>query len=95
MRLVLIYSVGDCCTWSADVVLPIISESAEAAFFELENEIRKYEDPHHSVPDEFVFDNHTICRSDFYHMNWNDRKQVYTPPQILTLDEWYSSYERF
>ena len=88
MRLVLIYSCNE--QWiSYENVLPFEHESLESAFFELDEEIRKYEWLTKTFPDEFEFCEHTLRRSAFYHYSHFLGKTVYTPPEVLTLDQWY------
>lgn len=88
MRLVLIYTYNE--QWiSSEIVLPFEHESLESAYFELDEEIRKHEELTKSYPDDFVFCEHTLRRSAFYHYSHFLGKIVYTPPEVLTLDQWY------
>jgi hypothetical protein len=85
MKLVICYSVGDCCTYSCDVVRPVEYESAEAAIVEFE---RLAVEARAASGYVFWFAGHEFDTSDFFWKNTTpDRLYL---PEILTIDEWFA-----
>ena len=87
MKLVMCYSIGDGCTFSCDVTLPIEYESAEAAIVEFERlclEARALKWPDSQ---EFWFAGHEFEPSPFFWRNTPDR---FDSPDFLTIDEWFA-----
>jgi len=85
MRLVIRYPVGDGYTWSGEVVLPVEYKSAEALYVDFEEAVRAAQRMGWRGY-EFEVAGHEFDADDFLE---NDR---YTPPEILTVDEWFSQY---
>lgn len=92
-RLVMIINIGDGFTFSADRTLPVLYESAEALYCDLEKEIEvafdKLKNEHRPWAQRFEF---TIAGYEFnvddFLEKGTDRTEVMMP-EILTLDEWY------
>lgn len=85
MKLVLCYNIGDGCTFSCDVVLPVEYESAEAAIVEFERRAAEARTASGYV---FWFAGHEFDTSDFF---WKSTTQDrFEPPDLLTIDEWFA-----
>jgi hypothetical protein len=90
MRLVLHFVAGDGFTYSCDVNLPFVYESAEAAIVDFEREVTAA----YLNQREFTFAGHQLNPSDFFAHNhgeesWRDAK-LYLP-SIWTIDEWFAN----
>lgn len=91
MRLVLHFTAGDGCTYSCDVNLPFVYESAEAAIVDFEREVTIA----HKTGRGFVFAGHRLDTSDFFaydyskpHADALKEAKLYLP-EIWTIDEWF------
>jgi hypothetical protein len=97
MRLLMCFSDGDQCTWSADSVLPIEYESAEAALVDFETTcIAAVNDDNWRHAGEFVFCGHTLNTNTFWFTdrmcNPKDRPpHAFYPPDFFTIDEFFEA----
>jgi len=97
MRLLMCFSDGDQCTWSADSVLPIEYESAEAALVDFETICMaavKENDLNDDFAGEFIFCGHTLATDTFWFTDRmcspEDRKpHAFYPPDFFTIDEFF------
>ena len=80
-QLVLIYEVGDGCTFSCTIIVPIKYESAEQLAVDLEQFCKSEED--------FI----TISGTTFESYDFCD-EGVYYAPIIYTVDEWFAAHDR-
>ncbi len=94
MRLVLLYTIGDGCTFSCDEVIPLVYKSAEDAFVDFEDEFYAAYD---AKVGQFVFCGRTFNTEDFLPAFMYDGrggllppKRGFNPPEILTVDEWFA-----
>jgi hypothetical protein len=85
MRFVVKYAVGDGCTWSSEVVLPVEYESAEALYVDFETAVRSAQRLGWRGY-QFEVAGHEFDADDFL------EGDLYTPPEILTVDEWFMQY---
>jgi len=81
MRLVIEYVSGDGCTYHCTDTVPVEYESAEAFAVDFERAVRQAAQPKIY---EFVFANRTFQTDAFF------LGGTYYPPEILTVDEWFS-----
>jgi hypothetical protein len=88
MRLVIVYTVGDGCTWWAQCTYPIVYESAEAFLVDFEEIVMAR------------WAKHVYMRPGNYDFELGGQKFDYTefffegkyyPPAIMTIDEWFKS----
>ena len=86
MKLVLFFTTGNDCTWSADQVLPFEADSAEQAIVDFEKTCKE---AFNSNNDDFIFYGLDLNYSDFYFYSYNESKNVFSMPNIYTLDEWF------
>ena len=87
MRLVIEYTVGNGCSWSADNTVPVEYESAEAFAVEFEEackEARVQAKQSNGHWLEFTFAGREWDADCFF------LDDVYCPPEVLTVDEWFS-----
>jgi len=88
MRLVIEYTVGDGCTYHAVNTVPVEYESAEAFFVEFEEackEVRVQAKQTRRHWLEFTFAGLEWDADCFFTSDGD-----YCPPEILTVDEWFS-----
>jgi hypothetical protein len=93
-KLVVVYYIGDDCTWSAEQTQPLEYESPEALYVDLEAAIKLYlSDPLNEKGD-VRFGNIEFDLSWFINCSEQSGKLVHTinMPEILTLDEWFNKY---
>lgn len=94
MQLVMFYSVGDGCTYSCDITLPIIYDSPLAASLDF---LKVVETAYSSGAKygEFEWCGHKFNTSDFYtspmQYGFNEAPQ-YSAPEFYTIDEWFKLY---
>jgi hypothetical protein len=92
MRLVMCYTVGDCCTYSCDVVLPVEYSSAEQAIVDLEQLCRAAWTAFRAdclrSDGMFNFAGHNLYVSNFYIDD-----ELYLP-EFFTIDEWFTHSAR-
>lgn len=98
MKLVMLYTVGDGYTYSCDIVKPLEYESKEKAEYDL---LELCESQMKNNPNESCinFAGHQLDYLDFYYEGTCESrknpeikvqsKYVYSPPSILTIDEWF------
>ncbi len=84
MRLVMLYTFGDGCTYSCDRVFPFVAESPEAALCEFEELYTKHKWP---CSNSFSFAGEDFYSGDF------ECNGVYYAPEFLTIDEWFKGIE--
>jgi len=91
MRLVIEYVSGDGCTYHCTDTVPVEYESAEAFAVDFEDAVRLaaqrkiiLDRPAQPKIYEFVFASCTFQTDAFF------RDGTYYPPEILTVDEWFS-----
>lgn len=89
IKLVLHYTVGDDCTWSADLDLPFEYESKEKAEYDL---LVAAEEGLRESAWEINFEGHSIDPSYLFYRDQKG-KLTYIEPQILTLEEWFDAYK--
>ena len=85
MRLVMLYTFGDGCTYSCDRVFPMVAESPEAALCEFEELYNQYKGDWKAGP--FTFANEEFYSNDF------ECDGKYYAPDFLTLDEWFKGLD--
>ena len=87
MRLVIEYHDGDGCTYSCNVTVPVLYESAEAFAVDFEK---------------FCMDikssgKYSLYGNSFAGQEWDAsfffEDEVYFPPNIYTVDEWFNGLE--
>jgi hypothetical protein len=88
MRLVLFFTDGDGCSWSADTTLPFEWESAEAAIVEFE---RACKTAFAERQQTFMFAGHELSPDAFYPRD-SYLQPKYQAPSIMTVDEWFENY---
>lgn len=86
MRLVMLYTVGDGCTWHADVVQPITIESAEFAIVDFEKKCFEAQAAKHLRA--LNGGNFTWCEHEFDADQFFFEGKYYSP-EFLTIDEWF------
>ncbi len=97
MRLLMCYSDGDQCTWSADFVLPIEYESAEAALVDFETIcMAAVKENDWRRAGEFIFCGHTLATDTFWFTDRmcdpKDRPaHAFYPPDFFTIDEFFEA----
>jgi hypothetical protein len=87
MKLVLIYDVGDNCTYWFERTVPIEYESAETLIVDFENVAKN---AYCSDKWDFVFAGHTFDAYNFFENNTFDKNDDYICPKIMTVDEWFN-----
>lgn len=97
MKLVMTYSIGDDCTWSANEVQPFEYESAEAALVDFVEKVEKtiVQNKEHEG-DSYSFE-FAGQRFDFrYFTFWcsKTRQVKVSEPCIETLEEWFANKTR-
>ena len=85
MRLVMLYTFGDVCTYSCDRVFPLVAESPEAALCAFEELYNKHKGDWQSGP--FTFAGEEFFTSDF------ECNGLYYAPDFMTIDEWFKGTE--
>ena len=88
MRLIIEYQVGDGYTYSCDVTVPVVYESAEAFIVDFEKFCKDINDAgtgNSLYGDPFVGQDWIV--GDFF------EDGVYCPPRISTVDEWFKELE--
>ena len=85
MKIVVTYSIGDGCTWSADSVIPVEYESEEALLVDLEEAANAYlskkpmdRDSETKLSGTNIFIDHLIENGKYY------------APSIRTLEQWFA-----
>lgn len=84
IRMVLVYTESDGCTFSAEVVLPILYESTEAALVDFES---CFEDAKASKDAYGFFD---FAGHQFHTSSFIEGDKTYLP-SFLTIDEWFAN----
>lgn len=77
MKIVMMYTQTDGCTYASDCTLPINHESVEAAAYEFEQAL--------SQAELGVFE---VFNKEFWAAHFNDEYR----PEFLTIDEWFDKY---
>ncbi len=85
MRLVIKYEAGDVYTWWCNVVVPIEYESAEQLYVDFETLARYAHEKDWRDGKNFNLGKHTFESGYFFLEDG-----TYTPPEILTIDEWFA-----
>lgn len=92
MRLIIKYQISDGCTYSCDETIPVEYESAEAFAVEFE-EACKAARVEGACLKELHFAGHSWdCACFFYSSGNKYTLDTYSPPEILTVDEWFERY---
>ena len=88
MRLVIQYHDGDGCTYSCDITVPVVYESAEAFAVDFEKFCKDIKSSGKG---------NSLWGNSFAGQNWDVfsffEDDVYYPPQIYTIDEWFDDIE--
>lgn len=87
MRLVMLYTFGDGCTYSCDRVFPLVSESPEAALCAFEELYNK-----HKGNWDKGFSTFTFADEEFYSCDFECNGKYYAP-DFLTIDEWFKGID--
>lgn len=90
MRLIIRYTVGDGCSWSSENVVPVVYESAEAFMVDFEEQCLDRKST-------FTLGGQEFQACDFFEIDgstgYTSDKATFCPPEILTLDEFFSVVE--
>lgn len=78
MKLVVLYSIGDGCTYHCTETLPIEYSSAEQFLIDFENNVLNHQS--------FSVGLRTFDWRDFFF------EEKYYSPAVLTIDEWFAAY---
>jgi hypothetical protein len=88
-QLVLQYQDSDGCTYSCEVTLPVIYESAEALMVDFEEAMRA---GLLSGAGEVMFAGFPFYPATFFYRDPATDTQVYDTPYIWTIDEWFANH---
>lgn len=80
MKLIMLYTIGNGCSWSQDIVLPIIFESPEAVIVKFEIAVNA---AYKNEKTDFIFAGHELSSKEFFF------KSKLHLPEFLTIDEWF------
>lgn len=83
MQLIIKYTVGDGCTYSCDVTLPVVCDSAEEFLVGFEEALKHAR----KAGTSFTYCNHEWSPSDFY---WAYDSNNYELPNVMSVDEWFA-----
>lgn len=89
MRLVIEYQVGDGYTYSCDVTVPVVYESAEAFIVDFEKFCK---DIHAKGYEGYSSNGYKFAGTTWYPDNFFE-DGVYYAPKISTVDEWFKELE--
>ena len=93
MKLVLYYTIGDGCSWSADETVPFEYESKEKAEYDLLELWEKCAETPRDKYTSFEFAGRTYDAGDFSFYDEQSKKIIYNEPIILELDEWFEQFK--
>jgi hypothetical protein len=90
MRLIVRYTVGDGCSWSSEIVVPVIYDSPEAFMVDFEEHCLDRKST-------FTLGGQEFQASDFFEIDggtgYTSDKAIFCQPEILTVDEFFSAIE--
>ena len=89
MRLIVSYQVTDGCTYSADIVVPVVYESAEAFLVDFENAVKSAKEKYASFSlGGQEFDSYRFVEISF---DRGSKKEEIYLPDVYTVDEWFAT----
>ena len=90
MRLIVRYVTGNGCSWSSETVVPVVYDSPEAFMVAFEGHCLDRKST-------FTLGGQEFRASDFFEIDgstgYTSDKATFCPPEILTLDEFFSVVE--
>lgn len=93
MRLILKYTAGDGCTYSADITTPVVYDSGEALLVDFERECwTAYKAREHSFT--FAGEGYAVSNFIFDQSSFDRReKPEYCGPDVFTVEEWFKEID--